>query len=112
MSWINFLTVIFIVYIVYYLFNLLFDLFISPGNRVSERTEDELFLTETYSPELISFEEPQPEEEPHEKDSVVAKTDKAANVSSAFVSSGGVGLKQLFSLAKDNLIEYTKAIPY
>jgi len=110
MSWTNFLIVIFIVYLVYYLLNLLFDLFLSSRLADSEIEEDELFFTETFAPELISLEEKTEQAD-------VADAGKggrpASFISSGPISSsGGVGLKQLFSLAKDNLIEHTRAIPY
>lgn len=110
MSWTNFLIVIFIVYLVYYLLNLLYDLFLSPRLAGSEIEEDELFFTETLTPEIISL-----EEKIEQADGVDAgEGDRPASfISSGPISStGGVGLKQLFSLAKDNLIEHTRAIPY
>jgi len=111
MSWTNFLIVIFIVYLIYYLLNLIFDLFLSPRVSKGEDAEDELFFTKTFTPELITLEE-RVVEEP-----VVAETEKV-ETSTSFIStgpvssSGGIGLKQLFSLAKNNLIEHTRAIPY
>lgn len=110
MSWTNFLIVIFIVYLVYYLLNLLFDLFLSPRLAGSETEEDEVFLTETYAPELISLEEKI--EQADAADTGEGGRPASSISSGPISSSGGVGLKQLFSLAKDNLIEHTRAIPY
>lgn len=111
MSWTDFLIVIFIVYLVYYSLNLLFDLLISPKPSSGEIAEDELFLSQTFSPELIM-----PEEKTETDVTVSDKANvagPAAIISSGQVSSsGGVGLKQLFLLAKNNLIEHTRAIPY
>lgn len=112
MSWTNFLIVILIVYLVYYALNLLFDLLISPNTgSQGEIAEDELFFSQTFSPELISLEE--------KMETATTGSDKADDTRPASIispgpigSSGGVGLKQLFSLAKDNLIEHTRAIPY
>ena len=111
MSWTNFLIVIFIIYLFYYALNLFFDLLISPKNIAGDIAEDELFFSQTFTPELIT-----PVEEAEATDTVSDETDAAgvkAGLSSGTVgSSGGVGLKQLFSLAKNNLIEHTRTIPY
>jgi len=111
MSWNNFLILILIIYVSYYALNLLFDLFISPKATAGDIAEDELFFSQTFAPELIT-----PDEEPETSSTVSDKTDAAglkAGLSSGTISSsGGVGLKQLFSLAKNNLIEHTRAIPY
>ena len=111
MSWNNFLILIFIIYFLYYALNLFFDLLISPKASAGNIAEDELFFSQTFTPELIT-----PDKEPEATDTVSDETDTAgvkAGLSSGTVgSSGGVGLKQLFSLAKNNLIEHTRAIPY
>ena len=108
MSWINFLTIIFIVYLVYYCLNLLFDLFLSPRTAIGEISEDELFFTETSIPELITA---QRKAEP-----VIVEPEKEKPVvyfpSGPVNATGGISLKHLFSLAKDDLIEHTRAIPY
>ncbi|WP_316762026.1 hypothetical protein [Pedobacter aquatilis] len=108
MTWINFLTLIFIVYLVYYCLNLFFDLFLSPRSAAREISGDELFFTETFTPELITAQrmaEPVIEETKEEKPLVYFP-------SGPVNASGGISLKHLFSLAKDNLIEHTRAIPY
>jgi len=108
MSWINFLTVIFIVYLVYYCINLFFDLFLSLRVPAGEISEDELFFTETSIPELITAKmkaEPVTQEPEKEKPIVYFP-------SGPVDANGGISLKHLFSLAKDNLIEHTRAIPY
>lgn len=111
MSWNNFLILILIIYILYYALNLFFDLFISPKATTGDIAEDELFFSQTFTPELIT-----PAEESEASATVSDETDAAghrAGLSSGTISSsGGVGLKQLFSLAKNNLIEHTRAIPY
>ncbi|QPH38662.1 hypothetical protein [Pedobacter endophyticus] len=108
MSWINFLTVIFIVYLVYYCLNLLFDLFLSPRIPNGDISEDELFFTETHTPELITANrtiDPVKEEAEKEKPIVFFPSGPTN-------ASGGISLKHLFSLAKNNLIEHTRTIPY
>ena len=108
MSWINFLTVTFFIYLVYYCLNLLFDLFLSPRNPIGEISEDELFFTQTHTPELITTKAMAEE--------VTGSAEKEKPVvyfpSGPVNSTGGISLKHLFSLAKDNLIEHTRAIPY
>ncbi|MFC4143542.1 hypothetical protein ACFSNA_02480 [Pedobacter mendelii] len=108
MSWINFLTVIFILYLVYYCLNLFFDLFLSPRVSNGEISEDELYFTETSTPELITAE--------RKAEPAIEETGKENPVvyfpGGPINASGGISLKHLFSLAKDNLIEHTRAIPY
>ena len=111
MSWTNFLIVIFIIYLVYYSLNLLFDLLIPPKTGSGEIAEDELFFSQTFSPELIAAQE-EPETTATVSDNTDAAGPSAVFASGPIGSSGGVGLKQLFSLAKNNLIEHTRAIPY
>ena len=111
MSWTNFLIVIFIVYLVYYSLNLLFDLLISSKPTQGEIAEDELFFSQTFSPELISAEETKEIAE-NQKDNPGDSRPSSILSPSPISSSGGVALKQLFSLAKNNLIEHTRAIPY
>ncbi|MCX3265644.1 hypothetical protein [Pedobacter agri] len=108
MSWINFLTVIFIIYLVYYCLNLFFDLFLSPRVSVGDPSEDEMFFTETHTPELITaIKKDEPLIEEGEKEKPIAYFPSAP-----INASGAISLKQLFSLAKNNLIEHTRAIPY
>lgn len=111
MSWTNFLIIIFIVYLVYYSLNLFFDLLISPKTSSGEIAEDELFFSRTFSPELITLRD-EPETPPAVPDKTDAPGPSPVFASGPIGSSGGVGLKQLFSLAKNNLIEHTRAIPY
>ncbi|MCX2575728.1 hypothetical protein [Pedobacter sandarakinus] len=110
MSWTNFLAIIFIVYLVYYLLNLFFDLFLSQRGTVDETAVDELFFAQTFTPELITLEEKA--EEAVATDSEKKEKPGPYLPTGPISSSGGIGLKQLFSLAKDNLIEHTRAIPY
>ncbi|MFD2285965.1 hypothetical protein GJU39_01360 [Pedobacter petrophilus] len=111
MSWTNFLIVIFIVYLVYYSLNLFFDLFLSPRTPQGEIAEDELFFTQTFTPELITPDEKI--EEVTSVDEAYKKEKPITSISTGTVaSSGGISLKHLFALAKDNLIEHTRAIPY
>lgn len=108
MNWNKFLIIIITAYVLYYSLNLLYDLFLSSRIKTDEAAEDEMFFAETFMPELIlSKEEPSATTE---KNSATIET--STLFSGAIETSGGVGLKQLFALAKDNLIQHTRAIPY
>jgi len=117
MKWNEFLMVLAGIYLAYYGLNLVFDL-INAKERDGRKDDDDkgvLHFSQD-EPELIV-----PEEKP---------SDAAAPASMSFgledpepakpgvlgamgiVSTGAVGLKELFALAKDDLIEYTRAISY
>ncbi len=109
MNWTQFLLSLAAVYSLYYLLNVLFDLLRSRGQPAAERSQDELVFSEEHLPRQVSADEPPagttqgPEAEPKIRQAIS---------SGPLQSTGGVSLKQLFSLAQSDLIEYTKAIPY
>ncbi|MEJ5993248.1 hypothetical protein WG904_02365 [Pedobacter sp. Du54] len=109
MNWTQFLLSLAAVYCLYYLLNVLFDLLRSREQPASEAGQEELIFSEEHQPTRIS------------SDGTATSLAKAAapevesrqSISSGQLqSTGGVSLKQLFSLAQSDLIEYTKAIPY
>lgn len=109
MNWTQFLLSLAAVYSLYYLLNVLFDLLRSRGQPAAEAGHDELVFTEEHQPRQVSADEPPageakgPDAEPRSRQAIS---------SGPLQSTGGVSLKQLFSLAQSDLIEYTKAIPY
>ncbi|KAA8476854.1 hypothetical protein BDE36_1291 [Arcticibacter tournemirensis] len=109
MNWTQFLLSLAAVYSGYYLLNVLFDLLRSRGQPSAEEGQDELVFSEEHQPRQVSSEQPpagdaqDPDAEPKSRQAIS---------SGPLQSTGGVSLKQLFSLAQSDLIEYTKAIPY
>lgn len=114
MTWTNFLLILLLVYLAYYGLNVILDLFMAPKMPASESEQEVLFFNEESNPELITYEE--------ESEMLTAATmpeeleptpPKQAEFTSGLLNStGAVGIKELFNLAKDDLIEYTRAIPY
>jgi hypothetical protein len=114
MTWTNFLLILLVIYLTYYGLNVIFDLFMARKQPGSESDQDVLFFNEDISPELITYEEeseaPAP---PSLLENPEPDTSKQSNFNSGLLrSTGAVGIKELFNLAKDDLIEYTRAIPY
>lgn len=114
MTWTNFLLILLVMYLAYYGLNVIFDLFMSRKKPAYESGNDVLFFNEDVSPELITYEEGSEaqaalpalvNQEP--------KVTKQPNFTSGLLTTtGSVGIKELFNLAKNDLIEFTKAIPY
>lgn len=109
MNWTQFLLSLAAVYSLYYLLNVLFDLLRSRGQPAAVGGQDVLVFTEEHQPRQVSADGPSAGEalgldaEPKSRQAIS---------SGPLQSTGGVSLKQLFSLAQSDLIEYTKAIPY
>lgn len=113
MTWTNFLLILLVIYLTYYGLNVLFDLFMARKQPAYESDQDVLFFNEGVSPELITYEEesetPVQLSEPENQESKMTKSDFSTGL---LKTTGGVSIKELFNLAKDDLIEYTRAIPY
>lgn len=118
MNWTTFLLTLTLAYAAYYGLNLLFDLLITRKPPASQDNDEILFFEEHTEPQIIDYqEEPEPvvppEAEPREVPQPSVEKNGQRNIASAIIhATGAVGLKQLFNLAKDDLIEHTRAIPY
>lgn len=117
MNWTSFLITLALIYLAYYGLNLLYDLLTARRPPGSESTGDVLFFDEDVRPEIIEPADdplPQTATEPSEPDTPppAAAAPPAGGLSGKVLSTGAVGLKELFNLAKDNLIEYTGDISY
>lgn len=114
MTWTNFLLILLVIYLTYYGLNVVFDLFMSRKQPAYESDHDVLFFNEGISPELITYEEelatPAPLPAPENQEPKLTK--QSDFTSGLLKTTGAVGIKELFNLAKDDLIEYTRAIPY
>lgn len=111
MTWTSFIVTLVLAYLVYYGLNVLFDLILGRKNTTSNSENEELFFEEPISPELITYDEQADRIPAAQPDGASGNTFQSVT-SGLIQATGAVGLKQLFSRAKDDLIEYTKAIPY
>ena len=109
MNWTKFVFILTIVYSLYYLLNILFDLFKSRGNLSLSESVHELVFSEAEQPKQVDI-----DEVVDDKSQIMDSEPSSRRVISSgpLQSTGGVSIKQLFSLAQSDLIEYTKAIPY
>lgn len=109
MTWTSFLLTLALSYFAYYGLNILFDLMIARRPEREGSKDTILFFEEPSEPELIVEEL----EVKNISEDVGGTDDAPAVLSSGEVHApSAVSLKELFNLAKDNLIEYTRAIPY
>ncbi|WEA01733.1 hypothetical protein [Mucilaginibacter sp. SJ] len=93
MTWLKFLGWISGIYIVYYLLVAGWDILRQRSSAEKDDEQDELTLAEAVAPVAVGT-----SEEP-----------RGENV---LFSSGGVNLKQMFNLARDEAIEYVKAVSF
>src|SRR5690606_1645119 len=130
MNWTTFLIALAMCYLAYYGLNLLYDLLMSRRQPPEESPGELLFFDRDDRPQLIVPEETGedlPEEDTTEADGPVplphAGTEPPPHtpllppaartgLSGPIRSTGAVGLRELFGMAKENLFEYTGAIPY
>lgn len=111
MTWTSFIITLVLAYLVYFGLNVLFDLLMGRKQATSNPENEELFFEERVSPEPITYVE-QAETSPAVQPEEAGGSTIQSITSGLIQATGAVGLKQLFSRAKDDLIEYTKAIPY
>lgn len=109
MNWTQFFLTLFAIYAIYYLLNVLFDILKPKSQIFSSSEQEELTFYEDNVPEVVAAGSQDKEEV--QEDTPIAESRKAIS-SGLLQSTGGVNLKQLFSLAQSDLIEFTKAIPY
>lgn len=115
MNWTSFLLTLTLIYLAYYGLNLLYDLLMSRKSPASDSKGDTLFFEEDIQPEIIEYIE-QPTVEPElatdEPSEPITPKVAPVGIPGNVISTGAVGIKDLFNLAKSNLIEHTSAIPY
>ena len=109
MNWNQFILYLLVAYFIYYLINILLDL-LRPKPMYAENSgQEELTFFEEHQPETVVENDVQKEE----KKSKAASSNNRQTISSGLIhATGGVSLKQLFSLGLSDLIEFTKTIPY
>lgn len=108
MNWNQFIFYLLVVYFIYYLLNILLDLLRAKPMFAENSGQEELTFSEDHQPETVVENDVRSEE----KKTMVASTNRQSISSGPIHTTGAVSLKQLFSLAQSDLIEFTKAIPY
>lgn len=106
MNWTQFLLGVIAVYGIYYALNVLYDLFIHPRAPTTGEGGNELVFDEDSPPEKVVSGPSETAREPMVKDR------KSVISSGPLQSTGGISIKELVSLAQNNVIEYTRTIPY
>jgi hypothetical protein len=112
MSWLHFLLWIAGIYTLYYLVNILYDVSFGGRNSAVKTTTNELSFTETHQPQKLEHSSTadtlaaKPAEATHSGVNSKAKKDPE------IIDSRGVTLKNLFNLAMEESIIYTKAVSF
>lgn len=112
MSWTTFTLSLVLAYLIYYVMNLLYDRWLVGKVGVTAPIEEKLYFEDDVVPELIVLEESDHEEELGSVAAMQTAPAPSTSISSVAESTGGVSLGELMRLAKDNLIEHTRAISY
>jgi len=110
MTYTTFLLILLQIYLVYYALNIAYDLVMTRKESGEKIDTNELFFEDDGVPELIIDDEL--EDKAVVQNNLPAEQIQPAISSGILNSTGAVDIKQLFALAKDDLIECTKAIPY
>lgn len=106
MNWTQFLIGLAAIYGIYYALNLLFDLFVHRRAPATGDRGNELVFPDDPPPERVI-----PDPSINEREPTVGGG-KPVISSGPLQSTGGINIKELVSLVQNDLIEYTKAIPY
>lgn len=108
MTWTTFAVTLLLAYLAYYGLNILFDVLISPRQKSVAPEQQELVFEEPSEAELISY-SPSGEQAL----GIPAVASLAAGILPGKIhSTGGVSIAEMLLRAKDDLLEFTKAIPY
>ncbi|WP_312338090.1 hypothetical protein [Sphingobacterium sp.] len=106
MNWIQFTLYLSALYLGYYGLNLMYDFYHNneSGNEPKNVGHGEISFPEFHPSTKVDL--------PDEDIPDVSFENAGAITSGPIESSGGVSIKELFSLAQNDLIEFTKAIAY
>jgi len=106
MNWTQFLLGVTAIYGIYYALNVQYDLFIHRRAPQAADGGNELTFDEDSPPEKVIS-------EPSNRENAPMVTEGKPVISSGPVqSTGGIKIKELVSLMQNDVIEYSKAIPY
>lgn len=94
MNWLHFSYWVSGIYMLYYLVIILTDL--ARGRSPTKFSENELSFSEHQKPELLNPEDhaPSPKPEP------------------SMIASGGIGLKEIFTMSRKDMLVYIRAVSY
>ncbi|MEJ6979745.1 hypothetical protein WG906_04745 [Pedobacter sp. P351] len=113
MNWTHFLLNLTAIYLLYYALNILFDFAKNRSPGSPKEDSDTLFFAEKVEPELVALDDGEDSFETVSfKMTPVSPPTIEALPTFNFQSSGGEKLKDIFALAKLNIIEHTRMIPY
>jgi hypothetical protein len=110
MNWLHFLIWIAGIYAAYYLANILIDAAGSGRSPADNSQNNELTFSETVQPQRPEH-GPETENKKNNKPSVADTVAKPKPVSEV-IASGGVPIKDLFNLVRQEVIIYTRAVSY
>jgi len=108
MNWLHFLLWVLGIYCMYYLAIILWDAALSGKSPAGRLKSNELTFSETHLPQKL---EPGPEVVPV-KTKGVAGVGQKLSLEPEIIASGGVSLKNLFSLAREESIVYTRRVSF
>lgn len=111
MNWFSFLISLAIGYMLYYVLNILYDLFFYRPKDTAASKQQEIIIPLPAAATKVTLNRSEQESKPAK---MGLPKDNSAHVLGTVTleSTGGVSLKELFSLMQSQVIEYTKAIPY
>ncbi|WP_262245824.1 hypothetical protein [Parapedobacter soli] len=121
MNWTTFLITLTLAYLAYYGLNLLYDLLVARKLPKADSADEVLYFDEDATPQIIEPSDTPapdigpataPQSESPEPEPSAAPPAPPQGLSGKLWSTGAVGIKELFGLAKDNLVEYTGDISY
>lgn len=115
MNWNHFLLLITGIYLGYYTVNILADLYLKRKQPDEEQDQEVLFFSEETQPEIILYDEQvaQPNKSSANTNNLTPlDNERDIFPAPAITSTGAVSLLELIKLAHNDVIQYTKAIPY
>jgi hypothetical protein len=110
MTWTNFLLTLLFIYLLYYGLNLAYDLLLAGKQPRSPTTQEEFIFLDDYQPELMTYDES--EDIAPVFPGSVNQFGSGALIPGLIGTTGGVSMVEMFNLAKDDLIEFTKGISF
>lgn len=114
MNWTQFAIALATIYGIYYGLNILWD-FMRSGKEHTDINNNELLVFEEIpEPQVVhvKLEEPNVPKRADTENSIDIENEVPPSIGVIPESSGAVQIKQLFELARNEMIEYTHAIPY
>ena len=110
MNWLHFITWVAGLYLSYYLVNILLDVAGSKRSPADKSLTNELTFSEEVQTQRLIHE---PEKESPKSNPIVnTKTDRKNQAKPEVMASGGVSLKDLFNLARQESIIYTRPVSF